>query len=95
MFFGGAPLWHVSVCLWSPLTRQPKLVSSWTEEDTAKAERYAMTALSGVGVADRTINEPLKIAMHYRRETTARERDYVFKTNAGRIASRKHERGTP
>lgn len=68
-------------------------MSSWTPEDHAKAERYAMLALDGVGVTDRTINEPLNIAMHYRRETTARERDYVFKTNRGRIASIKHEAG--
>lgn len=52
-----------------------------------------MTAINGVGVSDRTINGPLEIAMHYRRETTARERDYVFKTGRGRVASVLHEKG--
>lgn len=91
MFFGGAPLWHVSVALWSQLTHRPRLVSSWTEGDKAKVDQYAMTALHGVGIDDRTINEPLEIAMHFRRETTTRERDYVFKTQRGRLASLKHD----
>ena len=91
MFFGGAPLWHVSVALWSPITTRPKLVSSWTDAEKNKAEQYAMATLSGVGIDDRTIAEPFHIGMHYRRETTAKERDYVFKTNPGRMASVKHE----
>lgn len=51
---------------------------------------YAAMTLQGAGIEDRTISEPLNVTMHYRRETTARERDYVFKTNAGRIASVRH-----
>lgn len=93
MFFGGAPLWHVSVALWSPLTRTPKPVSSWTGEDRTKAERYAKIALQGAGVEDRTISEDGAVAMHVRRETTDRERDYVFRTPRGRAASRTHEQG--
>lgn len=69
-------------------------MSSWTDEDHKKAERYAMDVLRGVGIEDRTINSPLEIAMHWRRETTARERDYVFKTNIGRMASAQHERAS-
>jgi hypothetical protein len=52
-----------------------------------------MAALQGAGVVDRTISEPGVVAVHYRRETTDLERDYVFKTNIGRFASRQHERG--
>lgn len=92
MFFGGAPLWHASVAIHSPLTRRPKLLSSWTDEDRSKAERYALMALRGVGVEDRTIAEPGGVALHYRRETTDRERDYVFKTNPGRMAALKHDK---
>jgi hypothetical protein len=92
VFFGGAPLWHVSVAIWSPLTRTPKPVSSLTDHDKAKAERYAMMTLQGVGIEDRTICEPLNVTMHYRRETTGMERDYVFKTQRGRLASMKHEK---
>lgn len=95
MFFGGAPLWHASVAIWSLLSRQPKLLSSWTDDDRAKAERHAMTTLAGVGVDDRTVAEPGAAAMHFRRQTTERERDYVFKTHPGRIASMKHERDRP
>lgn len=83
----------MSVAIHSPLTRQPKLVSSWTEEDRKKAERYAYAALEGVGVHDRTIMEPGATVIHVRRETTDRERDYVFKTNRGRFASIQHEKG--
>ena len=68
-------------------------MSSWTDIDHAKANTYATSILCGVGIEDRTISEPLSIAMHFRRETTARERDYVFKTQRGRIASIKHEKG--
>jgi hypothetical protein len=93
VFFDGAPLWHVSVAVWSPITHRPKLVSSWTDDDKVKAERYALNTLRGVGVDNRTINEAGDIAVHYRRQTTTRERDYVFKTNPGRAASLKHERG--
>ena len=85
----------MSACLWSPITRRPKIVSSWTEDDHKKAERYAMAAIGGVGIEGRTINSPLEIAMHYRRETTARERDYVFKTARGQLASIQHEKGQP
>jgi hypothetical protein len=92
VFFGGAPLWHASVALWSPLTNRPKYVSSWTDHDKAKAHSYAMQTLRGVGIDDRTISDPLEIAMHYRRETTQQERDYVFKTQRGRAASRKQEK---
>lgn len=70
-------------------------MSSWTDEDHKRAERYAMDAIRGVGVEDRMINSPLEIAMHYRRETTPRERDYAFKTSRGRAASIKHEQGQP
>lgn len=86
-------MWHVSVSIWSPLTRQPKPVSSWTGEERSKAERYANDALRGVGVSDRTVCDDGGTAIHVRRETTASERDYVFKTNAGRYASRQHEKG--
>lgn len=93
MFFGGAPLWHASVVLWSMLTRRPRLVTSWSEEDHRKAERYAMDALRGVGIEDRTRADPHASGMHWRRETTARERDYVFKTAGGRAAARRHQIG--
>lgn len=93
MFFGGAPLWHASVAIWSPLTHRPKLLPSWTDDDRKRADKYAMMALHGVGVEDRTINEDGAAALHLRRETTARERDYLFKTNPGRMASLKHGKG--
>jgi hypothetical protein len=53
-----------------------------------------MMTLRGIGQDDRTVSEAGSTAMHYRRETTERERDYVFKTQAGRIASRKHQTAT-
>ncbi len=93
MFFGGSPLWHVSVAIWSPLTQRPKVVSSWTDDEKAKAERYAVGALDGAGVVDRTVFELGATAMHWRRETTGRERDYVFKSNLGRVAAKRHEAG--
>ena len=51
-----------------------------------------MATLDNVGIDDRTVVEQGEVAMHFRRQTTERERDYVFKTQAGRIASRKHEK---
>lgn len=49
--------------------------------------------LRGVGIEDRTRADPYASAMHWRRETTARERDYVFKTAGGRAAARRHQIG--
>ena len=50
-------------------------------------------ALAGCGVDDRMHEVAGDFAVHWRRETTPGERDYVFKTNRGRMASIKHERG--
>lgn len=68
-------------------------MSSWTEEDKTKATRYAEMTLAGCGVDDRMHEIAGDTAVHWRRETTASERDYVFKTNRGRVASINHQRG--
>ena len=79
--------------LWDRLTRRPKSVSSWTQADHSRAETIAANVLEGVGVSDRSRAEPFTLGLHVRRETTAQERDAVFKTPRGRRAALAHERG--
>jgi len=55
-------------------------VSSWTETDKIKAERHAMMALEGVGIARRTIVAGGGVAVHWRRVTNEMERAFVAKT---------------
>lgn len=90
VFFGGAPLWHVSVALWSRLTGRPKAVSSWTQADHARAQRVARDMLAGVGIDDRTRGDTLDIAFHLRKQTRPIEQDSVFKTPRGRAISAAH-----
>jgi hypothetical protein len=93
MFFGGAPLWHVSVAMWSRLTNRPRPVASLPREAVQSLEAAAAEVLAGIGIEDRTRAELFEIALHMRRETTSAERDQVFATSRGKLISARHERG--
>jgi hypothetical protein len=93
VFFGGSPLWHASVVLWDRLTGRPKSVSSWTHADRLRTETIANNVLDGVGIHDRTRADTFNLGLHVRRETTAQERDSVFKTPRGRLAALAHQKG--
>lgn len=95
MFFGGMPLWHASVVLWSRLTGRPKKAASWAAEERAKVERIAAQQLAGVGIDDqaRADVEPGGTGLHLRKATTAAEGDAVFRTPRGRIIAARHTRG--
>lgn len=82
MFFGGKPLWHASVVLWSRLTGRPRTAASWAVEERARAERIAAQQLAGVGLDDQTRAdvEPGGTGLHLRKATTAAEGDAVFRT---------------
>jgi hypothetical protein len=99
VFFGGAPLWHVSAVQWSPITRRPIPVLRWSPVTKALLEAYAARLLHGVGIDDRmradTMDGAMSVALHVRKETTAAERDYVFtKTKRGMHAALMHAKPT-
>lgn len=68
-------------------------MSSWTDQDRSEAEAIAARTLAGVGIDDRMRSDYTDGALHVRKESTAQERDSVFKTPRGRAASRQHEKG--
>lgn len=86
-------MWHVSIAIRSPITRQPKLVASWAPEDRKRAEDQAHSVLAGAGVYGREVIEMLTSSLHLRRETTGAERDAFFKSPSGRRVARQHEAG--
>ena len=95
MFFGGKPLWHASVVLWSRLTGRPKTAASWAVEERARVERIATQQLAGSGLDDQTRAdvEPGGTGLHLRKATTAAEGDAVFRTPRGRLITARHVRG--
>lgn len=95
MFFGGKPLWHASVVLWSRLTGQPKKAASWAAEDRARAERIAAQQLAGVGLDDQMRADLMSggTGLHVRKATTTAEGDAVFRSPRGRIIAARHARG--
>ena len=93
MFFGGKPLWHVSVAIWSRLTNRPKPCPVWTDQDRSRADRIAEMTLQGVGSADQMRSDDLNSTRHYRRATTPAEQDSVFRSPRGRLAALRHARG--
>jgi len=93
VFFGGKPLWHVSVAIWSRLTNAPKPCPVWTDQDRSRADRIAEQLLAGVGIADQARTDDYGIARHYRRATTPDEQDAVFRSPKGRLAALRQARG--
>jgi hypothetical protein len=94
VFFGGRPLWHASIALWSRLTGRPKPVARWAPNDHSRAARIAGGILAGVGIEDRMMaaTTPDGVALHLRKAATDAEQDAIFRTARGRRIAAAHDR---
>jgi hypothetical protein len=77
--FGGMPVWHVSVARVAKDRRSIKPRALWSVAEIRHAARIAVTALMGVGVADKSYQweENGEGAIHIRRRLSQPEIDLL------------------